>query len=287
MSLVLGLDKGIRRLSEWNIRLAMLLLLFVLLVGPTLFILKSFGQNIGYYLSNLLTLSTFTESYKGVNEASHWQSGWTITYWAWWISWSPFVGIFIARISKGRTIREFILGVLLVPTLVTFLWMTVFGGSALHQEIMGNDNISKAVNSNVATAIYHLLENYPFTSAASILTILLVGSFFVTSSDSGSMVVDMLTSGGKLDSPVGQKVFWASTEGAVTIVLLVGGGLTALQTATLLTALPFAVVIIIMCYNLYKVLNHDYNKIEYLKKRERQKKLAAKIASDVEDRLED
>jgi choline/glycine/proline betaine transport protein len=287
MSLVLGLDKGIRRLSEWNIRLAMLLLLFVLLVGPTLFILKSFGQNIGYYLSNLLTLSTFTESYKGVNEASHWQSGWTITYWAWWISWSPFVGIFIARISKGRTIREFIMGVLLVPTLVTFLWMTVFGGSALHQEIMGNDNISKAVNSNVATAIYHLLENYPFTSAASILTILLVGSFFVTSSDSGSMVVDMLTSGGKLDSPVGQKVFWASTEGAVTIVLLVGGGLTALQTATLLTALPFAVVIIIMCYNLYKVLNHDYNKIEYLKKRERQKKLAAKIASDVEDRLED
>ncbi|QZT36651.1 BCCT family transporter [Halosquirtibacter xylanolyticus] len=287
MSLVLGLDKGIRRLSEWNVRLAMALLIFVLLAGPTLFILKSFGQNIGFYLSNLLSMSTFTESYKGISEASHWQSGWTITYWAWWISWSPFVGIFIARISKGRTIREFVLGVLLVPTVVTFLWMTVFGGSALHQELMGNHDISEAVNENVATAIYHLLENFPFTKAACILTILLVGSFFVTSSDSGSMVVDMLTSGGKLDSPVGQKVFWASTEGAVTIVLLVGGGLTALQTATLLTALPFAVVILIMCYNLYKVLNHDYNKIEYLKKRERQKKLTAKIVSDVEDRLED
>ncbi|QZE14567.1 BCCT family transporter [Halosquirtibacter laminarini] len=287
MSLVLGLDKGIRRLSEWNIRLATALLIFVLLVGPTLFILKSFGQNIGYYLSNLLTLSTFTESYKGISEASHWQSGWTITYWAWWISWSPFVGIFIARISRGRTIREFVLGVLLVPTLVTFLWMTVLGGSALHQELLGNHGISEAVNENVATAIYHLLENFPFTNIASVLTILLVGSFFVTSSDSGSMVVDMLTSGGKLDSPVGQKVFWASTEGIVTIVLLVGGGLTALQTATLLTALPFAVVIIIMCYNLYKVLNHDYNKIESLKKRERNRKLAAKIANDVEERLED
>ncbi|MDC1105098.1 BCCT family transporter [Prolixibacteraceae bacterium] len=289
MSLVLGLDKGIRRLSEWNIRLAVALLVFVLLAGPTAFILKAFGQNIGHYLSTLISMGTFTESYKGINEVSHWQSGWTVNYWAWWISWSPFVGIFIARISKGRTIREFVLGVLLVPSLVTFLWMTVFGGSAIHRELLGDHSISQAVNENVATSIYHLLENFPFTQVACVLTILLVGSFFVTSSDSGSMVVDMLTSGGKLDSPVGQKVFWATTEGTVTIILLVGGGggLIALQTATLLTALPFAIILIMMCYNLYKVLNHDYNKIESLKKRERQKKLVAKIASDVEERLED
>ncbi|MFA8301455.1 MAG: BCCT family transporter [Hyphomicrobiales bacterium] len=257
LSLILGLDKGIRRLSEWNMRLAIFLLVFVLLIGPTIFLLKTFVQNIGYYLNHFFELSFWTESYSGVKEDTHWQNSWTIFYWAWWIAWSPFVGIFIARISKGRTIREFVLGVILVPTILTFLWISVFGGSAIYQELIGNTQISDAVNQNIATAIYHLLEQYPLPFVSSILTVLLVASFFVTSSDSGSMVVDTLTSGGKLNAPAGQKVFWASMEGLIAIVLLIGGGLAALQTATILSGLPFAFILIVMCFSLYKTLKKD------------------------------
>ncbi|MEQ9437819.1 MAG: BCCT family transporter [Cyclobacteriaceae bacterium] len=262
LSLILGLDKGIRRLSEWNMRLALLILLFVLLAGPTVFILKSFVQNLGYYINEFFRLSFWTESYQGVNEKTHWQNSWTIFYWAWWIAWSPFVGIFIARISRGRTIREFIFGVLLVPSLLTFLWMSVFGGSALYQELIGNVSITEAVNENVATAIYQLLEQYPFAFISSILTVLLVASFFVTSSDSGSLVVDTLTSGGRHDAPVGQKIFWASMEGTVAAVLLVGGGLTALKTASILTGLPFALILIVLCYSLYQSLKHYHESDE-------------------------
>jgi len=255
LSLILGLDKGIRMLSEWNMRFAVSLLVFMLIVGPTLFIFKSFIQNIGYYIGNFFELSYWTNSYSGVGEAKNWQSSWTVFYWAWWISWSPFVGIFIARISKGRTIREFIFGVLLVPTILTMLWMTVFEGSAIFQELIGNHAITEAVNGNVATAIYHLLEQYPLTIFSSILTVILVASFFVTSSDSGSFVVDTLTSGGLHDAPKGQKIFWASMEGLLAAVLLIGGGLTALQTASILTAIPFAFILIIMCYSFYKSLS--------------------------------
>jgi len=255
LSLVLGLDKGIRVLSEWNMRLGLLLLLFMLIVGPSLFIFKSFIQNIGHYFSDFINLSFWTNSYKGVNDQDNWQNSWTIFYWAWWISWSPFVGIFIARISKGRTIKEFILGVLLVPSLLTFLWLTVFGGSAIYQELLGNHSITEAVKDNVATAIFYLLEQYPLTGFASIITILLVASFFITSSDSGSFVVDTLTSGGRHDAPKGQKIFWASMEGLVAAILLIGGGLVALQTASILTGLPFAIIIIVMCFSFYKSLS--------------------------------
>ncbi|HKJ06426.1 MAG TPA: BCCT family transporter [Flavobacteriaceae bacterium] len=271
LSLVLGIDKGIRFLSEWNMRLALFLLVFVLLVGPTLFLLKSFVQNIGHYIYEFFELSFWTNTYNGVNAEQNWQNSWTVFYWAWWISWSPFVGIFIARISKGRTIKEFILGVLLVPTILTFLWLSVFGGSAIYQELIGNSVITEAVNNNVATAIYYLLEQYPFTSFASIVTIILVASFFVTSSDSGSFVVDTLTSGGRHDAPKGQKIFWAFIEGLLAAVLLIGGGLTALQTASILTGLPFAIIIIIMCFSLYKALG------EY--KEEQQNNLNAKVKS--------
>ncbi|MFA8436325.1 MAG: BCCT family transporter [Marinifilaceae bacterium] len=271
LSLILGLDKGIRRLSEWNMRLALVLLIFVLLIGPTVFVLKTFVQNIGYYLQHFMELSFWTESYSGVKESKHWQNSWTIFYWAWWIAWSPFVGIFIARISRGRTIREFILGVMLVPSLLTFLWISVFGGSAIYQELMGNAQISQAVNANIATAIYHLLEQYPLPFISSILTVLLVASFFVTSSDSGSMVVDTLTSGGKLDAPLGQKIFWASMEGLIAVVLLLGGGLAALQSATILTGLPFAIILLVMCVSLYKTLKTDVEldkQLKYAKKTE-------------------
>lgn len=263
LSLVLGLDKGIKALSVLNMRIALFLLVFMFVVGPTIFLCKSLVQNMGYYVNEFFNMSFLTDSYSGVEAQKHWQNSWTIFYWAWWISWSPFVGIFIARISKGRTIQEFILGVMLVPTVLTFIWFTVFGGSAIYQELIGNHAITDAVNANVATAIYHLLEQYPLTSFTSMVTVILVTFFFVTSSDSGSFVVDMLTSGGRHDSPKGQKIFWASMEGLIAAVLLIGGGLAALQTAIILTGLPFAIIIIIMCYSLHKSLSKYYQKEDY------------------------
>ncbi|MCK5906128.1 MAG: BCCT family transporter, partial [Flavobacteriales bacterium] len=166
------------------------------------------------------------------------------------------------RISKGRTFREFINGVLLVPTLLTFLWMTVFGGSAIYQELLGNHAISDAVNTNISTSIYYLLEQYPLASISSGLAIILVIGFFITSSDSGSFVVDTLTSGGRHDAPKGQKIFWASLEGAIAGVLLIGGGLVALQTASLLIALPFAVLLLLICYSFYKALSEDGDELD-------------------------
>ncbi|MGF1496722.1 MAG: BCCT family transporter [Elainellaceae cyanobacterium] len=255
MSVVSGLDAGVRRLSELNMILAAILMGFVLLVGPTLFILGSFVQTTGYYVASLPTLSFWTETFEGTN----WQNGWTVFYWAWWISWSPFVGIFIARVSRGRTVREFILGVLLLPSLLTFLWMSVFGGTALFLELAEGTagSISSAVDENVATALFVMLQQLPLTGITSFVGIVLVVVFFVTSSDSGSLVVDNLTSGGKLDSPIPQRVFWAAMEGVVAAVLLLGGGLQALQTAAITTGLPFAIILLVMCYSLYRGLNDE------------------------------
>lgn len=258
LSLVLGLDKGIRRLSEWNMRLAVIVLIFVIVVGPTLYIFKSLVQNIGYYLANFFELSLWIENGAGAGEKESWQNKWTIFYWAWWIAWSPFVGLFIARISKGRTIREFVSGVMLVPSLLTFIWLSAFGGSALYLELESAKGIVEAVNANVATAIYKLLQQFPLSLFSSLLTVFLVASFFITSSDSGSLVVDALTSGGRHDSPVGQRIFWASMEGTVAAILLVGGGLTALQTVTIITGLPFAIVLIVMCASFFKSLQAYY-----------------------------
>jgi len=253
-SVVAGMDKGVRRLSEINMVFAALLMVFVFLAGPTLFILDSLVQNIGSYVQHLTQLSTWTESY----EQSKWQHGWTIFYWAWWIAWSPFVGMFIARISKGRTIREFVLGVLLVPTLLTATWLTVFGGSAIYEELFGAGGISKAVNANLATALYELLGRFPMAELTSIIAIFVIVSFFVTSSDSGSLVIDTLTSGGQIDSPVALKVFWASTEGVVAAALLIAGGLNALQAGSVLTGLPFTIVLLLMCWNLQKGLREEW-----------------------------
>jgi choline/glycine/proline betaine transport protein len=266
ISVVLGVDKGVRVLSEWNMRIAVIFLGIVVVLGPTIFIFKSFVQNTGSYFSSILEIGTWTESYTG----SNWQNAWTVFYWGWWIAWSPFVGMFIARISKGRTVREFILGVLLVPSLVTFFWISAFGSTALHMTLLGDDTIANAVNDNVATALFVFLEDYPFAFILNIIAIVLIAGFFITSSDSGSLVVDNLTSGGKIDAPVGQRIFWAITEGGVAAVLLLGGGLQALQTATIVTGLPFAVILIVMCFSLYKGLNEDLKK---LNKRESQKDL--------------
>ena len=258
MSVVAGLDGGVRRLSEWNMYIAGSFLLFVLITGPTLFIFGMFTQSLGYYVQVLPSLSFWTEAFAETT----WQSGWTIFYWGWWISWSPFVGMFIARVSKGRSVREFILGVIILPSLLSFFWMSTFGGSALWLQLSGTADIETAVNANVATALFEMLSNFPLTSVTSLVGIILVTFFFVTSSDSGSLVVDHLTSGGKLDSPVPQRVFWAVMEGVVAAVLLLGGGLGALQTASITTGLPFAVVLLIMCYSLYRGLSEDLEVLE-------------------------
>jgi choline/glycine/proline betaine transport protein len=278
MSVAAGLDGGVRRLSELNIRIAALFLLFVLIAGPTLFILDSFVQNVGYYLTILPELSFWTESY----EATGWQGGWTIFYWGWWIAWSPFVGMFIARISKGRTVREFILGVMIIPSILSFFWMSTFGGTALYLELNGLASIADAVNANVSTALFVMLNNLPLVALTSIAGVLLVTTFFVTSSDSGSLVIDHLTSGGKLDAPVPQRIFWAVTEGLVAAVLLWGGGLGALQTASITTGLPFAVVLLIMCYSLYKGMERDLGIMETDEFKERMKDLA-EAAQEGED----
>ncbi|NER21228.1 MAG: BCCT family transporter [Symploca sp. SIO1C2] len=258
LSVVAGLDGGVRRLSEWNIYLATAFLIFMILVGPTLFILGSFVQSLGYYAAIFPTLSFWTETFEGTD----WQNGWTVFYWGWWISWSPFVGIFIARVSKGRTVREFVLGVLFVPSLLSFFWMSVFGGSALSLALNNIGNIPEAVQENVATALFVMLEQFPLASLSSLIGVLLVVTFFVTSSDSGSLVVDNLTSGGKLDSPVPQRIFWAVMEGVVAAVLLLGGGLGALQTASITTGLPFSIVLLVMCFSLRQGLTEDWTELE-------------------------
>jgi choline/carnitine/betaine transport len=247
LSVMSGLDKGVKRLSQANMILAAVFVLFLLLVGPTIFILSGFTQNLGYYLTIFPELSLWTETFR----ESNWQGSWTVFYWAWWISWSPFVGMFIARISKGRTVREFVLGVILIPTLLSFVWMSVFGGSAIFVQTYGPEDIVAAVNDDVATAMFVMLDHFPLSQVLSFAAIVLVTIFFVTSSDSGSLVVDHLTSGGKLDSPTPQRVFWAIMEGVIAAVLLVGGGLATLQTASVSTGLPFAFVLLISVYSLY------------------------------------
>lgn len=217
-------------------------------------------------MSNFIELSMWTETFRNTN----WQGAWTIFYWAWWISWSPFVGMFIARISKGRTVREFILGVMLIPSLLSFFWMSVFGGTAIYQETNGIVSIVSAVTKDVSIALFAMLDALPMANILSLVGILLVTVFFVTSSDSGSLVVDHLTSGGKLDSPVPQRVFWAVMEGVVAATLLLGGGLTALQTASVITGLPFAMILLLMIYSLKEGLKQEYEVEEIVRRKVRE-----------------
>ncbi|MGM5480071.1 MAG: BCCT family transporter [Nanobdellota archaeon] len=252
-SVLSGVDKGIKWLSTFNISLAGCLLLFVIIAGPTVFILKSFFQNIGHFLQDFIGLSLWNQAFT----AGDWQSKWTIFYWSWWIAWSPYVGIFIARISKGRTIREFIAGVLFVPTLFSFLWLTAFGSTGIHQHIIGDGRLLQAVTNNITTALFEFFQPFPLATAISVLATVLIITFFVTSSDSGSFVIDMITSGGNENPPVRLKVFWSLLEGAVAAALLLGGGLIALQTATISLALPFAAILILLCFSLLKSLRTE------------------------------
>lgn len=258
VSVLLGVQKGVKVLSEFNIRLAGLFLLAILIFGPTLFILGTYVQSTGYYLQNFLEYATWVEVF---DHEGSFMPTWTVFYWAWWISWSPYVGMFIARISRGRTVREFVMGVLIVPTSVTFLWMSGFGGTAIFLETTGIAEIAAAVEADQTTSLFILLEQFPLALITSFLAIVLVLSFFVTSSDSGSLVIEGLTTGGKIEAPASMRTFWASAEGVVAAVLLLGGGLGALQAASITTGLPFAVLLLIMCYSLNKGLSREYGEI--------------------------
>lgn len=253
ISVVTGLHMGIRLLSKFNIGLAAAILAFVLLSGPTLYILELFVDSLGYYLQKLPVTSLHIRP----GSQGDWQADWTLFYWSWWISWSPFVGVFVARISKGRTIREFIATALVVPSVGGFLWFSALGGTALHQEQAVAGSIAEVVRADEALALFAMLEQLPLHHLTWALATLLVIIFFVTSSDSGSLVNDMVTSGGHPNPPRAQRVFWAVAEGAVAAVLLYAGGLNALRTASLTTGIPIAIFLLVSLWGLIRALRED------------------------------
>lgn len=256
LSVVSGLDKGIRILSEINLGLAVLLLILVGALGPTVLLLKSFVENTGGYLSELVTKTFNLYAYEP--KSSKWLGGWTLFYWGWWLAWSPFVGMFIARVSRGRTIREFVTGVLFVPAGFTLLWMTFFGNSAIWMIMQqGATDLAQTVMSDQTLALFNFLEHFPFSFVLSCIAVAMVVVFFVTSADSGAMVVDTLASGGTDQTPVWQRIFWSGLMGVVAITLLLAGGMKALQVVTIASALPFAIILLMSMYGLLKALRID------------------------------
>ena len=253
-----GLDGGVKLLSNINMSLALVLMLFVMITGSTMAIINGVGTTLLSYAENIMPLSNWIG-----REDETFYHGWTVFYWAWWVSWSPFVGMFIARISRGRTVREFILAVLFVPTLLTSIWMATFGGMGLEQVQNGVGQLAHGITDS-SLALFQMLENLPLANISSFLAIILVLVFFITSSDSGSLVIDSITAGGKLDVPVQQRIFWASMEGVIAAALLFGGGkdaLGALQAAAITVGLPFTVLLIIMCLGLFLGLRKEYKKL--------------------------
>lgn len=251
VSVAAGLDKGVKRLSILNMILAISILSFVFIAGPTIFILEAFLQNTGSYLNTIVERTFNLQAYEG----DDWIANWTLFIFGWTIAWAPFVGMFIAKISRGRTIRQFVVGVMLVPTIFTFLWFSVFGDTALHMIMNeGQEALIGYVQEDQAIALFRLYELFPFTSVISMITVILIITFFVTSSDSGSLVIDSLASGGASNTPVWQRVFWATVEGLVASVLLVAGGLGALQTASIVSALPFAIIMLIAALGMWRAL---------------------------------
>jgi len=253
-SVALGLDKGVRRLSQLNILLAMALLVFVLVAGPTVFIAEGMVQSVGDYLDALPWLAFWTETYKETD----WQRQWTLFYWAWTISWAPYVGIFIARISRGRTIREFVAGVLFAPTAFTLVWFGIFGLSAINVEMSGEIALAEQVRQDPSVAIFAFLEALPFSGVASALSVAIIVVFFTTSSDSASLVIDMLTRRDDQPSLVRQRIFWAVAQGVIAATLLLAGGLDALQNVITSLGLPFCILLIFMAVALFRALRADY-----------------------------
>lgn len=245
-SVVAGLEAGVKRLSEINMTLAGLLMLFVIIVGPTLAIITGFFDNLVAYLKHLPALSNPVG-----REDANFSQGWTAFYWAWWISWSPFVGMFIARVSRGRTVREFLTAVLVIPSVACVFWMTVFGGTAITQYLGGFESVA---NVALELKLFEMLSQLPATAITSFVGIILVVVFFVTSSDSGSLVIDTISAGGKVNAPTPQRVFWCTFEGLVAIALILGGGLVALQAMAVSAGLPFTIVLLMSCIALVKGL---------------------------------
>lgn len=257
ISVASGLDRGIKILSEINLGFALLLLLFVLILGPTVFLLQTFVENTGSYLSDIVTATFNLYAY----QPNDWIGGWTLFYWGWWIAWSPFVGLFIARISRGRTIRQFVLGVLLVPSGFTLFWMTVFGDTAIYYILVeGMSSFGLTVQNDVAQALFVFLEKIPLTSITSMIALCMVVVFFVTSADSGALVIDLLASKENMPSPVWQRIFWSALTGVVAIALLLADGLQALQTATIVSALPFSIILLAAILGLFKALKTEATK---------------------------
>jgi len=254
VSVVRGLDGGVKLLSNINMTIALALMLFVIVAGSVAAFFSNFAEVLGAYAANIMPLSNWVG-----REDQTWFHGWTVFYWAWWVSWAPFVGMFIARVSKGRTVREFMTAVLVIPTLLSAAWMAAFGGTALDQAQAGIGELAKGVG-DVSLAMYQMLANLPLAELTSGVAVLLVLVFFITSSDSGSLVIDSITSGGKTDAPVAQRVFWATVQGLIAGVLLFGGGaeaLSALQAGAVTTGLPFTIVLILMCVSVYKGLKSE------------------------------
>ena len=258
ISVVLGLQTGIKRLSQLNMILCGLMLSIVFIAGPTSFIVDGLLQNVGSYIQNLLALSTNTQAYMD----SSWQNGWTLFYYSWWFAWSPFVGLFIARISYGRSIQEFLLGVVVIPSILVFVWMGIFGNAALHQELLEPNSLSTAINNDITISLFVFLEQFPYSPILMGLSIVIILTFFVTSSDSGALVTSMLTAANNEkaqdEPPMLLRVVWAISLGIIAVVLLAGGGLGALQTSVIVTGVPFAILIFFACKSLLKSLNQSY-----------------------------
>lgn len=253
-SVITGVKKGIKWFSIINISLGAFLMIFVLLFGPTLHILQQFLISAGVYIKDFIDLTLV----KTLSINSSWLSGWTLFYWAWWISWAPYVGMFIARISKGRTIKEFIFGVLVIPTVLTLLWFTIFGSSAI--SLFGDSSEQTSmILEDESKSLFLLLEQLPWGDIINLLGVILIITFFVTSSDSGSFVMDLITSGGKCYSVKAQRAFWSVLQGLTACVLLIGGGLIALQTTVITMAIPFSVILLLMCWSLLKGLQTEYD----------------------------
>ena len=259
ISVCLGLDTGIKKLSQVNMVLATTLMAFIFIFGPTVFILNALIQNFGSYVNTLIESATWTEVY----QSTSWQNGWTLFFYTWWFAWAPFVSLFIARISYGRSIKEFIIGVLFVPSLIVFLWMGIFGNAAIYQVINETSQINEIVNNNYTVALFALFDVYPIPKIASIFSLILIVTFFVTSSDSGALVASMLSSRSQTsindDSPILSRVTWAILLGVLAGVLLYAGGLTALQTSVVILGVPFSIIVVFACRHFYRSLEDELN----------------------------
>lgn len=257
LSATSGINRGIKHLSNINVYIATSLMVFILLAGPTSFILEMLTQTLGSYVQNILEMSLrLTPISK-----DPWIGSWTIFYWAWWISWSPFVGTFIARISRGRTVKEFVLGVVLMPSVFSFIWFSVMGGTALNMEILQGLDISSPIFEDISTGLFVMLSHLPMGNIISLISILLIGTFFVTSADSATFVLSMFSSQGTLEPKNKVKILWGVIQSLIAIVLLLSGGLSAMQSVSIIMALPFLGIVVLMGFALFRGLRREWESV--------------------------